>query len=144
MTRSAAASCAATYSAVPIPAPILEFHRNVTLLCVDFFFVQGLCFLHTISRNLGFRTVVSTADRNYKTILKGVLAVIKTYRDRTFRVQDVHADSEFECIRKDIKPVEMNVVPPIAKWVKSSVLSGRLRTASALASTVCLSSASQS
>jgi hypothetical protein len=57
-------------------------------------------------------TVVSTADRSYKTILNGVLAAIKTYQDRALRVQGVHADSEFECIQAAIKPTELNVVPP--------------------------------
>ena len=111
MTRSNAAPRAPTYEAVPIPAPIMRFHRNVTL-CVDFFFVQGLCFLHTISRGIGYRTVVSTADCNYKTILKGVLAAIKPYKDRNLVVRDVHADTEFGCIRPAILPTEMNVVPP--------------------------------
>jgi hypothetical protein len=46
-TRSVAAPRAPTFVAEPIPAPILEHHRNVTL-CADFFFVQGIPFFHTI------------------------------------------------------------------------------------------------
>ncbi len=42
-TRSVAAPRAPTFVAEPIPAPIFEHHRNVTL-CADFFFVQSLPF----------------------------------------------------------------------------------------------------
>ena len=62
-TRSPAAPRVPTFMAVPIPAPILKFHRNVTL-CDDFLFVQGLPFLLTISRNVGFRTVTAVLDRS--------------------------------------------------------------------------------
>ena len=41
MTRLSAAPRVPTFESVPIPAPILDHHRNVTL-CVDLFFVQGL------------------------------------------------------------------------------------------------------
>ena len=41
-----AAAQAPTFLAVPLPPKILANHRNVTI-CVDFFFVQELCFLHT-------------------------------------------------------------------------------------------------
>ena len=64
MTRSAAAPRAPTFEAIPLPAPITQFHRNVTL-SVDFFFVQGIAFLHTISRGIGFRTVSVAHPRSH-------------------------------------------------------------------------------
>jgi hypothetical protein len=109
MTRSGATPRAPTFESVPIPAPILTHHRAVTL-CVDFFFVQGLGFLHTISRGIGFRTVAAITDRSAKTILKEITAVIKLYGDRGLIVQDIHADQEFECIRNNVRPVQMNTV----------------------------------
>jgi Zinc knuckle len=39
-TRGTAAARAPTFIATPIPAPVMEHHRNVTL-CVDFVYVQG-------------------------------------------------------------------------------------------------------
>jgi hypothetical protein len=48
MTRTAAAPRAPTFEAVPIPAPILEHHRNVTL-CVDIFLFKASPF-YTPSR----------------------------------------------------------------------------------------------
>jgi hypothetical protein len=64
MIRSITAPRAPTFEAIPLPAPITAHHRNVTL-CVDFFFVQGIAVLHTISRGIGFRTIAQVADRTH-------------------------------------------------------------------------------
>jgi hypothetical protein len=68
--KAAAASHTPTFHTVPIPAPLMDPHRRITL-CVDFFFVQGHTFYHTISRDIGFRTVSFVPDRLFKTILIG-------------------------------------------------------------------------
>jgi hypothetical protein len=109
-TRTHAAPRAPTFEAVPIPAPILQHHRRITL-CVDFFFVQGLPSLHTISRDIGFRTVRPVTDRSKQTILRELKAIMHIYRTRGLTICDVHADNEFECVRADLLPVAMNVVP---------------------------------
>jgi len=108
-TRSPAAPQAPTFETVPLPPPVLEHHRNVTL-CVDFFFVQGILFYHTISRGIGFRTVRQVTDRSKTVILRETQAVIKLYQSRGFHVCDIHADNEFECIREHIHPIAMNIV----------------------------------
>ncbi|KAI2502265.1 Reverse transcriptase (RNA-dependent DNA polymerase) [Fragilaria crotonensis] len=54
-TRAGVAPRAPNFTAVALPPSVLEHHRDVTL-CVDFFFVQGHIFFHTISRNIFFRT----------------------------------------------------------------------------------------
>ena len=110
MTRNAAAPRAPTFEAVPLSAPITQHHCNVTL-CVDFFFVQGIGFIHTISRGIGFRTVTPVAARNYKTILTEVKAVINLYNSRGLVIRDIHANNEFACIHEDIRPIGMNIVP---------------------------------
>jgi hypothetical protein len=79
-------------------------------LCVDFFFVQGIGFLHTISRNIGFRTIAPVPDRSRKTILKELQTVINLYRARGFTICDVHGDQEFDCIRHNVYPIRLNVV----------------------------------
>jgi hypothetical protein len=109
-TRSDAAQRVATFDSVPLPNAIREHHSNVTI-CVDFFFVQGLCFLHTISRGIGFRTVSRVPDRNKPTILKELKAVIHVYTSRGFVVRDIHGDNEFACIREEVRPVQLNIVP---------------------------------
>ena len=108
-TRTTPAPRVPTFTAVPLPPPVLTHHRNVTL-CLDFFFVQGHAFFHTISRDIGFRTAVPVSDRTRSTILRETVAVIKLYASRGFTVRDLHTDGEFECIRGDVLPVVMNVV----------------------------------
>jgi hypothetical protein len=78
---------------------------------LNFFFVQGHAFYHTISRDIGFRTVSPVPDRTFKTILRETLAVLKLYHARGLHVCDIHADNEFVCIRDHIRPVAMNIVP---------------------------------
>jgi hypothetical protein len=85
-----------TFEAVTLPAHVVEHHRNVTL-CVDFFFVQGHCFLHTISRNIGFRTVSPVPDRkilNHTT--RRFEPLLKLYESRGLIIRDIHGDNEFE------------------------------------------------
>ena len=50
-------------------------------------------------------------DRKHATsILREVMAVIKLHTSRGFRVCDLHVDSEFECIRDNVHPINVNVV----------------------------------
>ena len=141
MTRSRASPRAPTFDAVPIPPPILKHQRNVTL-CVDFF-VQGIGFLHTISRGIGFRTVAHIADRSHKTILKELSTVISVYEARGLVIQDIHADNEFECIRNDVRPMLSTLSPRTATLGKWSALSEPSRIVSGRRSMVFRSNASQ-
>ena len=109
-TRHTAAPRVPTFVSKPIPAPILEHHRDITL-CVDFFFVQGLAFFHTISRHIGFCTVHPVADRTRGTILSHLKKVLHLYQARGLRVRDIHADSELECVRDAVLPIALNIVP---------------------------------
>ena len=61
------------------PPEILSSHKNVTL-CVDFFFVDGIPFLLTISRDIRFITVEFITDRVIqKTVLPSITRVINLY-----------------------------------------------------------------
>jgi hypothetical protein len=120
MTRAGAVARAPTFEAVPIPLPIRQHHCNVTL-CIDFFFVQGVPFLHTIFRGMGYRTAVPVADGSYNTILKQTRSVIKLYTLRGFHVRDIHADEEFDCIRADVLPINLNVVGASIRPIKKCV-----------------------
>jgi hypothetical protein len=99
-----------TFTPVQVPQFVLEHHKNVTL-CQDFFYVQGLPFLHTISRKLQFRTVTPVPNRKKDTMLKETKRVVNLYEHRGFEIMDIHADNEFECIRDDIRPIELDIVP---------------------------------
>ena len=83
---------------IPIPVSILNAQRNVTL-CIDLFYVDGLVFLLTVSRNLQFITVHALKRRSMMTeVLPKLDVVFNTYRARGFRIAAVHADNEFQTL----------------------------------------------
>ena len=87
-----------TLTIIPLPPDfIIEHHRNI-MLCINFFFIQGMAFLHMVSRKIGFRPCTAVPNRSKTTILRAVRKEIKTYAQRGFDVQDMHGDQEFECI----------------------------------------------
>ena len=96
------------FDPVHIPAPILDDHRKVTL-AIDYFFVQGHPFLHTISRKIKFRTVATVEKRTKATTIKEMKTVLNTYNTRGFEVVELHADMEFECIQEAMRPTLMNL-----------------------------------
>ena len=52
-----------------LPPSILEYHRNITLR-VDFFYVQGILFFHSISTKLHFRTATQLDYRSKPLLLQ--------------------------------------------------------------------------
>ena len=78
---------------------------------MDFFFVQGIPFIHTISRKLKFRTISHVPDRSKDTILKETLLAITLYRTRGFDIVDIQADMEFACIQHNVLPTQFNITP---------------------------------
>ena len=101
-TRAGAAPRLPAFEAVPLPPPVLEHHRNV-VLCADFFFVQGHIFLHTISRDIHFRTVNSVPDRTRFHDGKGSYRrSFASTQTRGFNVCDLHVDNEYACLRHDV------------------------------------------
>ena len=92
---------------IPIPPTIKDHHNSITL-CADFFFVQGIPFLHTISRKIQFRSVADVTSRAKGTMLTGINAMKRIYETRGFTVTNLHADNEFGCIRNDILPCNLN------------------------------------
>jgi hypothetical protein len=99
-----------SFIATSIPAPILEFHKDVTL-CVDFFFVQGQTLFHVISRKIQHRVVTPVNDRNKANMTKCIDSALRLYRLRGFHITDIHADNnEFECVREHILLAHLNTV----------------------------------
>jgi hypothetical protein len=99
-----------TFTPIQVPQFVLTHHKDVTL-CKDFFFVQRILFLHTISQKLQFRMVTPVPDQKKETMIKETKKIIELYEQQGFKIMDIHADNEFECIRDDIRPVEMDTVP---------------------------------
>ena len=93
---------------VPVPQTIRDLHTNVTL-CVDFFYVQGLVFLLTVSRNLKFHTVGHVKSRSKRTMVEGINRTRNMYTSRGFVITNIHADPEFNCIREAMMPSILNL-----------------------------------
>ena len=68
MTDHPASPHVATQVFSLLPAEIAKYHWSITL-CLDFFYVQRLPFVHTISRKIGYRQAVAVSDRTKETIL---------------------------------------------------------------------------
>jgi hypothetical protein len=93
----------------PIPQHIALHHSRLTL-CIDFFFVQRLPFLHCISRDIAFRHSLAVDNRTHATMRNFVTRTIAEYISRGFDVRAVHADSEFTCVAPDILPIPLHTV----------------------------------
>ena len=92
-----------------LPQDMLSHHRDVTL-CGDLFFVQGMPFLHTISRKIHFRTATPLPNRYKSSILDHLQPIIQLYNSRGFNVTELKADGEFKCLQDDILPVSFDPV----------------------------------
>ena len=95
----------------PIPQDILSHHNSI-FVCMDFFFVQGVCFLHSISQGYQFRTVEATPNRSKATILKGFNNVLNTIQPRGITINELRGDQEFQCITDEIRPIKANLASP--------------------------------
>ena len=73
---------------------------------------KGSFLLHTIARDLEFRTNGEVKNRLKRTTIGGLNRTIKMYNTRGFNVTHVFADNEFECTRNDLLPCSLNVAAP--------------------------------
>ena len=82
----------------PLPEEVVAAQRFVNL-SMDYFFVQGIPILHTISKNFHFRTVEfflnkgKATERDTREAVERVLPIDK---GRGLQVTKISADNEFE------------------------------------------------
>ena len=95
----------------PLPGDIAKHHSSITL-CLDFFYVQRLPFIHAISRKVGYRQAVIVSDRTKETMLSFINKSILEYTTRGFEVVDVHADKEFKCLQESLGNVSLEICGP--------------------------------
>ena len=93
---------------LPLPQTTRDLYSKVTL-CVDFFYVNGVPLLLTISRSFKFRTVEETSNRNQRTMLDGIMKAVKLYKVRGLTVVNIHTDNEFECCRDELSPIVLDI-----------------------------------
>ena len=94
-----------------IPKCIYDGHKNITL-CIDFFFVQGLAFFHSISRSYKFRTTEYVLGRGKKIIEDCIDRIIHTYQARELSIVDIHGDGEFKCLETLYPNINITIAPP--------------------------------
>ena len=95
----------------PLPEEIVKYHSNITL-CVDFFYVQRLPFIHAISRKVGYRQAVAVPDRTKATMMSFVNKSVLEYTSRGFEVIDAHADKEFKCLHGSLGNISLEICGP--------------------------------
>ena len=82
-------------------------------------------FFHTISRKLHFRTVEYIATEGKDILLNCLKTVIKVYEVRGFTIQHIHGDKQFDCLREDIRPIQLHTaskgehVPEIERSIQT-------------------------
>ena len=98
---------------IEIPDTIKDLHPGIHL-STDYFFVQGIAFLHSISRGYNYRTVEhhESYNKRYKQVdmAKGIKKCINMYHKRGLTVTQLNTDNEFGCIEDDILPTRLNMV----------------------------------
>ena len=97
------------FNPTPIPDHTTKLHKNITL-GIYFFYVQGMPFLRTISRNTPFCTAPAVENLQNQTIVQEFKNVIKIYTERDFKVVDIHGDQEVKCIVHDMSPTSVEIV----------------------------------
>ena len=94
----------------PVPRRIYEEHQYVTL-CMDHFFVQGLSFFHTISKDIKFRTIEHVDDLTRQTTLQCLISVARVYQINKFKLRQINGDMAYESLRDDLLPVQLVTAP---------------------------------
>ena len=87
---------------------------GISILWASSIFVQGIAFLHSISRGYHFRTVEHHKDYRVKynkhDMLKGIKKCVNMYHTRGLEVIQLNTDNGFACIEEDIRPINLNMV----------------------------------
>ena len=113
------------HDVIPVPQHVKRWHNDVTL-CIDVFFINGLAFFHSISRNIQFRAVEEIPSRAYKHLLLSVQNILNVYQAREFNVHIIRGDLEFDCLREDaFLPIQFH---PAAKGEHVPEIERSIRT----------------
>ena len=94
-----------------IPLSIKERYKDVKL-GVDFLYVNGIMFLHTISRSFKFRTIeVFYGKRKLKSteILKSINNVLNVYKAQNLNTIQIDDNMEFRYLENELLPVKLNL-----------------------------------
>ena len=56
-----------------------------------------------------FRTIAGISNRRKATLTNETGVVLNLYKIKGCNIISVHGDKEFECIREEIRPVDLNI-----------------------------------
>jgi hypothetical protein len=107
-TASAAKPHVDDFIPTELPPDILYMHPNVTL-CTDLFYVLGLGFGITTSRNIHYLSCHPIADRTKANLRNYLEHDIKLYRQRGFTPTEIHADGEFNCLHSAFPDIHFTI-----------------------------------
>jgi hypothetical protein len=107
-TASPAKDHIVDFTPVAVCPELLSLHPNVTLCC-DLFYVLGLGFSLSTSRNLRYLSCHFIADRSKPTITKCIAADLAIYRNRGFNPTDLHADGEYDALQAVFPTIHFNI-----------------------------------
>ena len=79
------------------------------ILCVDFFYVQGLVVLLSVSRGIKFHTVGHAKGRPKRKMIDGINWTINMYVTWGFSITNLYADPEDNCVRNKMLPTILNI-----------------------------------
>jgi hypothetical protein len=92
---------------VAVPCSLVEQNRIVTM-AADVFFVDGMAFLVTLSRQIKFITLERVPVQTAISLSKHITRVLQVYERAGFTVRTILMDRKFEKVRDLIPRIECN------------------------------------
>ena len=117
-----------------IPENIIRNNKNVNLN-IDTMYVNGVCFLTSISEDIHYRTAQYIKNRKSETYNNAMKELIGLYQKADFKIKNINCDKEFENIFNDLAQkmeININIIPAQAHVAKAErnirVIKERIRS----------------
>ena len=100
---------------IPLPFPIAKHHKKVQIH-VDFFYINKVPFLFSISDKLKYRTATPTTttpkgNKSTTSMIHIFTDIINRYNSRGFDVEVIHGDNEFDvkALHQKLSPTHLQI-----------------------------------
>ena len=93
---------------VPIPEPILEHHRQIDIK-INYLFINGRPYFHTISDNINSRTTKTCKSRDKEDIFSNIRKAEQNYDIWSLQVTNYHGNKESSKLQDNILTATMNI-----------------------------------
>ena len=90
---------------INVPKELKLKFENIEL-CIDIMYVQGLAFLVGVSKHIHLFTVKWIPNRKKLTLAEAIDETLRIYNKAGFLITDVHCDTEFKCLEKEMSDDE--------------------------------------